>query len=90
MIDRTSNSEIRNLNGRHTATPILPARSMRTYPRLHLIGALLGAAALLLGFPAPAHALEEAVLVSNTGQATATGELGTLQWDYALAFTTGS
>ena len=91
MIDRTSNSEIGNLNGRHTATPILPARSMRTYPRLHLIGALLGAAALLLGFPAPAHALEEAVLVSNTGQSTASGDgIGNTQWEYALAFTTGS
>ena len=91
MIDRTSNSEIRNLNGRHTATPILPARSMRTYPRLHLIGALLGAAALLLGFPAPAHALDEAVLVSNTGQSTAQNEeVGLSSFEYALAFTTGS
>ena len=91
MIDRTSNSEIRNLNGRHTVTPILPARSMRTDPRLHLIGALLGAAALLLGFPAPAHALDEAVLVSNTGQSTAQNEeVGLSSFEYALAFTTGS
>ena len=89
MIDRTSNSEIGNLNGRHTATPILPALSMRTDPRLHLIGALLGAAALLLGFPAPAHALDEAVLVSNWNKTTNIS-YGNSIYEYALAFTTGS
>ena len=40
---------------------------VRPFPRLAVIGAFLAAAALLLGFSAPAHAQ---VLVSNTGQTT--------------------
>ena len=65
---------------------------MRTIPRSKIIGAVLAAAALLLGFTAPAHAQQIVELVSNTGVSTLTD--GTYQLTHedaaAQAFTTGS
>ena len=65
---------------------------MRTIPRSKIIGAVLTAAALLLGFTAPAHAQQIVELVSNTAVSTLTD--GTYQLTHedsaAQAFTTGS
>ncbi len=65
---------------------------MRTIPRSKIIGAVLAAAALLLGFTAPAHAQQIVELVSNTAVSTLTD--GTYQLTHedsaAQAFTTGS
>ena len=64
---------------------------MRPFPRLAVIGAFLAAAALLLGFSAPAHAQ---TLVSNTGQTThghtaCVLASGPLELDCAQGFKTG-
>ena len=65
---------------------------MRPFPRLAVIGAFLAAAALLLGFSAPAHAQ---VLVSNTGQTThghtacVLGSEPVIELDCAQGFFTG-
>ena len=65
---------------------------MRPFPRLVFIGAFLAAAALLLGFSAPAHAQ---TLVSNTGQTThghtacVRGSEPIIELDCAQGFTTG-
>ena len=65
---------------------------MRPFPRLVFIGAFLAAAALLLGFSAPAHAQ---TLVSNTGQTThghtacVLGSEPVIELDCAQGFFTG-
>ncbi len=65
---------------------------MRLFPRLAGIGAFLAAAALLLGFSAPAHAQ---TLVSNTGQTThghtacVLGSEPVIELDCAQGFFTG-
>ena len=65
---------------------------MRLFPRLAGIGACLAAAALLLGFSAPAHA---ETLVSNTGRSTVghtacvLGSNPVIELDCAQGFTTG-
>ena len=61
---------------------------MSTIPRPRIIGAVFAAAALLLGFAAPAHA-DEAVLVSNIDQTDAANALGTNTVQIAQGFTTG-
>ncbi len=64
----------------------------RPFPRLTFIGAFLAAAALLLGFSAPAHAQ---TLVSNTGQTThghtacVLGSEPVIELDCAQGFFTG-
>ena len=65
---------------------------MRPFPRLTFIGAFLAAAALLLGFSAPAHAQ---TLVSNTGRSTVghtacvRGSNPVIKLDCAQGFKTG-
>ncbi len=65
---------------------------MRSFPRLAVIGAFLAAAALPLGFSAPAHA---ETLVSNTGRSTVghtacvLGSEPVIELDCAQGFTTG-
>ncbi len=100
MTDEISNFSIGNLsttnmsNLEHSKYPALgrtgadhKAVSLRTFSRLTIIGAVL-AAALLLGFTAPAHA-DEAVLVSNIGQTDA-NDFNLHSKDIAQGFTTGT
>ena len=97
----TFNSSTVNANGAESSDTPHPPRwvkrehirrryQLRTFPWLIIIGALLGAAALLLGFTEPAYA-GEPLLVSNTEQSdddyiTLMGSNGGV----AQGFTTGS
>ncbi len=104
MIDAASNFSAANFSAANTHTtehPHVPAScrtgaykktvSTRPFPRLAIIGAVLAAAALPLGFSVPAHAQ---TLVSNTGQTThgytaCVSASGSGLLDCAQGFTTG-
>ena len=102
MPDDTPSSSAGSVSTNHTAPSTTPALhrtgarkktvSARPSPRLIIIGAVLAAAALPLGFSAPAHAQ---TLVSNTGRSTVghtacvSGSNPVIKLDCAQGFKTG-
>ena len=102
MPDDTPSSSAGSVSTNHTAPSTTPALyrtgarkktvSARPFPRLIIIGAVLAAAALPLGFSAPAHAQ---TLVSNTGRdaightACVSGSNPVIKLDCAQGFKTG-
>ena len=101
MANNVFNSSTVNANGAESSDTPHPPRwvdrehirrryQLRTFPWLVIIGALLGAAALLLGFTEPAYA-GEPLLVSNTEPHNDDAELINLNSIYlAQGFETGS